>query len=90
MVPWIPFYCSFLTGRIDQSKEILKHTEDNEKFTTGDGQTNVTYLATYGGTMSTDGAQDPNDGPLECLGLGYLLVHPVECTVVGQHNETAL
>jgi hypothetical protein len=45
-------YCSFLTGRIDLSEEILKLTEDNEKFTTGDGQTNVTDLVTYGGTMS--------------------------------------
>jgi hypothetical protein len=45
-------YCIFLTGRIDQREEILKLTEDNDKFTTGDGQTNVTDLATYGGTMS--------------------------------------
>jgi hypothetical protein len=44
-------YCIFLTGRIDQREEILKLTEDNDKFTTGDGQTNVTDLATYDGTM---------------------------------------
>jgi hypothetical protein len=42
----------FLTGRIDQREEILKLTEDNEKFTTGDGQTDVRDLATNGGTMS--------------------------------------
>jgi hypothetical protein len=47
-------YCSFLTGRIDQREEILKLTEDNEKFTTGDGQTNVTDLATYGRTTSAN------------------------------------
>ena len=29
-----------------------KPTEENDKFTTDDGQTNVTDLATYGGTMS--------------------------------------
>jgi hypothetical protein len=53
-------YRSFLTGRIDQREEILKLTEDNEKFTTDDGYTNVTDLATYGGTVSLvpDGGHD--------------------------------
>jgi hypothetical protein len=71
-------YCSFLTGRIDLREEILKFTEDNEKFTTGDGQTNVTDLATYGGTMSivlggticAESGQEMGIGFVEVAGIG--------------------